>query len=182
MVSSFHLGLCGMMLERSVRNMTMEWPYENETGKRETLSCDVLVLGGGMAGCFAAIEAKKKNPEGKVILVEKGGIERSGAAGSGVDHWETACTNPCCKVSPKEMAEAYIDEQDHFSNGIYHYITARESWDRLADLETYGAKIRDTEGDFKGAPFRDEKTGLMFAYDYENCYTLRVYGTRSSLP
>lgn len=29
------------------------WPYANETGITEKLNCDVLVLGGGLAGCYA---------------------------------------------------------------------------------------------------------------------------------
>ncbi len=47
----------------------------------------------------------------------------------------------------------------------------------MKDMETFGGKIRDTEGEFAGADFRDEKTGLMFAYDYENKFTIRVWGT-----
>lgn len=151
------------------------WPYANEFGDVEQLNCDVLVLGGGLAGCYAAIAAARKGAS--VIIVEKGAIVRSGAAGSGFDHWESACTNPCSKVSPKEIAEAYIKEQDYYSNGIAHYIECREGYDRLLDMEGFGGKIRDTEGEFRGAEFRDEQTGLMFAYDYENKFTLRVWGT-----
>ena len=33
------------------------------------------------------------------------------------------------------------------------------------------------EGEFTGADFRDEETGLMFAYDYKNKFTLRVWGS-----
>ena len=51
--------------------MEYKWPYENEIGKEERVSCDVLVLGGGMAGCYAAIAAARHGA--KVILVEKGG-------------------------------------------------------------------------------------------------------------
>ena len=64
-----------------------------------------------------------------------------------------------------------------YNNGISHYIEAREGYDRLLDLERYGAKIRDTDDEFKGADFRDEATKLMFAYDYVNRFTLRVWGT-----
>ena len=39
-----------------------------------------------------------------------------------------------------------------------------------------GVQVRDISDEFKGAEFRDEKTKLMFAYDYENKYTLRVCG------
>lgn len=112
-----------------------------------------------------------------VTLVEKGAVEKSGSAGTGFDHWESACTNPCSKVSVEEIAHAYIDEQDHFSNGIFHYITCREGYGRLLDIESLGSKIRDDQDEFKGARFRDDKTKLMFAYDYKNSFTLRVWGT-----
>ena len=151
-----------------------QWPYENEVGREEEVTADVLVLGGGIAGCYAAIAAARKGLS--VALVEKGATIRSGAAGSGIDHWESACTNPCSKVTPKEIAEAYVDEQDHYSNGIAHYIECREGYDRLLDMESFGGKIRDTEDEFKGAEFRDEETKLMFAYDYANRFTLRVWG------
>ncbi len=156
-------------------NNSYEWPYTNEFGIEETVETDVLVLGGGLAGCFAAIAAAEKGQ--KVVLVEKGATKRSGSAGTGFDHWESACTNPCSKVTPEEIAYAYIDEQDHYSNGIAHYIECREGYDRLLDLERFGGKIRDTEDEFAGAEFRDEDTKLMFAYDYENKFTLRVWGS-----
>ena len=151
------------------------WPYANAFGEEEHLECDVLVLGGGLAGTYAAIAAARRGK--KVILMEKAATSRAGSAGSGFDHWEGACTNPCCKITPEELTKAYIDEQDHYSNGIAHYIEAREGWDRLLDMESFGGKIRDTEDEFKGADFRDDKTKLMFAYDYTNCYTLRIWGT-----
>ena len=151
------------------------WPFENEKGVKETLQCDVLVLGGGISGCFAAIAAAEKGMN--TILVEKGTLIHSGAAGTGIDHWENACTNPGCTITSEELAYAYIDEQEHYSNGIAHYIECREGYDRLLDLERFGAKIRDNDDEFAGAPFRDEETKLLYAYDYSAKYTLRVWGT-----
>lgn len=155
--------------------MGTQWPYPNECGMQEQLTCDILVLGGGLAGCNAAIAAAQRGQ--RVILVEKGNTLRSGAAGTGFDHWEMACTNPGCKVSPEEMADAMIDEQDHYSNGIAHYIEMREGYDRLLDIERYGGKIRDDADEFVGADFRDDETKLMYAYDYSARYTIRVWGT-----
>ena len=154
---------------------TYNWPYKNELDITEMLSCDVLVLGGGLAGCYAAIAAARRGQS--VILVEKGATARSGSAGTGFDHWESACTNPCSTVTPKEIAEAYVDEQCGYSNGIAHYIECREGYDRLLDLESFGGKVRDTDDEFKGAEFRDDETKLMFAYDYKNKFTLRVWGS-----
>ena len=152
-----------------------EWPYENQLNQREDVISDVLVLGGGIAGCYAAIAAARRGLS--VALVEKGATVRSGAAGSGFDHWESACTNPCSGVTAEEIAEAYVDEQDQYSNGIAHYIECREGYDRLLDMESFGGKIRDTEDEFKGAEFRDDDTKLMFAYDYKNKFTIRVWGS-----
>ena len=151
------------------------WPYENEVGMEETITSDVLVLGGGLSGCFAAIAAARKGRS--VVLVEKGAVEKSGSAGTGFDHWESACTNPCSQVTPEDIAEAYVREQDWYSNGIAHYIECREGYDRLLDIESFGGKIRDTEDEFAGAEFRDEQTKLMFAYDYRNKFTIRVWGS-----
>ncbi len=153
----------------------IRWPYPVAWDKTTKLSSDVLVLGGGAAGCFAAIGAARQGA--RVLLVEKAATISSGAGGSGCDHWESAATNPCSRVTPEELADAMIRSHDGYSNGISHYIECREGYDRLLDLENMGAKIRDTEDEFCGAEFRDEKTRLLFAYDYVSRFTLRVWGT-----
>ena len=151
-----------------------DWPYPLEWEKEEIVETDILILGGGIAGCMAAIAAAKSGQ--RVLLVEKGATKRSGAGGSGCDHWESAATNPCSKVTPEELTGAMLDDNDGFNNGISHYIECREGYDRLLDIEKMGGKIRDTKDEFRGAAFRDEKTKLLFAYDYVNRYTLRVWG------
>ena len=153
----------------------MKWPYPVEWNETEAVEADVLVLGGGAAGCFAAIGAAEKGA--RVALVEKGATVASGAAGSGCDHWESAATNPCSRVSPEELTEAMIRAFSGYNNGISHYIECREGYDRLLDIEKMGGKVRDTADEFKGADFRDEGTKLLFAYDYFNRFTLRVWGS-----
>ena len=153
----------------------MKWPYPAKVSQVNRMEADVIVLGGGIAGCMAAINAAKRGQS--VILVEKGATKRSGAGGSGCDHWESAATNPCSGVSPEDLVQAMLDDNDGYNNGISHYIECREGWDHLQDIEKMGGKIRDTEDEFKGAAFRDEKTKLMFAYDYKNKFTIRIWGT-----
>lgn len=152
-----------------------QWPYENRSGQVQSMEADVLVLGGGVAGCMAAYSAARQGK--KVLLVEKGAAKRSGAGGSGCDHWESAATNPCSTVSPEELLKAMMDDNDGYNNAISHYIECREGWDALLDIERMGGKIRDTEDEFKGAAFRDDETKLMFAYDYKSRITLRIWGT-----
>jgi adenylylsulfate reductase subunit A len=57
--------------------------FEVET---EVVECDVLVLGGGMAGCGAAFEAAHwARAQGlRVVLVDKAAVERSGAVAMGL--------------------------------------------------------------------------------------------------
>lgn len=49
------------------------------------LETDILIIGAGNAGCFAAIEAKKVNPDLQVLLMEKAHIDRSGCLAGGMD-------------------------------------------------------------------------------------------------
>ncbi len=49
------------------------------------LSCDVLVVGGGLAGTNAAMAAAERGAS--VVIADKGKIERSGDIGGGVDHF-----------------------------------------------------------------------------------------------
>jgi adenylylsulfate reductase subunit A len=53
--------------------------------KIREFACDVLVLGGGLAGANAALGAAEKGA--KVCVVEKAHIDRSGDIGGGVDHF-----------------------------------------------------------------------------------------------
>ena len=50
----------------------------------EVVECDVLIIGGGMAGCGAAFEASYWGRGLRVVTVEKAAIERSGATGEGL--------------------------------------------------------------------------------------------------
>ena len=46
--------------------------------------CDVLILGGGAAGCVAAVEAKELAPELEVVVMEKAHVYRSGCLAAGI--------------------------------------------------------------------------------------------------
>ncbi len=152
------------------------WPYAVSYDKENEEICDVLVLGGGLAGCHAAINAAKKGA--KVIVVDKAAVIRSGSGGAGIDHWHHACTNPCCKVTPEEMVNSF----GKYSFGHSNYIVCKESWDALLDVEKMGINFRDVDDEFAGAEFRDEKTKIMFAYDYENKHTIRLRGGANMKP
>ncbi len=141
-----------------------EWPYPIKFGEETELETDVLVLGGGIAGCWAAISAARNGA--KVVILEKGDVKRSGAGGPGCDHWCNVPANPCSRVEPDAWAIEEMNEGGNFSNGIGIQIQCREDWDTLQEMELMGGKIRDTEDEFLGVEGRDEKTKLMFSPRY----------------
>jgi succinate dehydrogenase/fumarate reductase flavoprotein subunit len=151
-----------------------EWPYPVRYDEESTVETDVLVLGGGIAGCWAAISAARRGV--KVVLVEKGATISSGSGGTGCDHWINT-PHPGSNITAEEVVQWELDFNGGYVNALSRYIAARESYDTLLDLEQLGGKVRDTEDEFAGAPFRDEKTKFLFAYDYENRIHFRVWGS-----
>jgi len=159
--------------EGPIAENIQEWPYPVNYGKENEVSTDVLILGGGVAGCHAAINAAKRGS--KVTVVEKGAVIRSGSGGAGVDHWGGAFTNPCSKITPEELMETGGPlSKPGYSFGHTHFINFKESYEALLDVEEMGVKFRDEDDEFAGAEFRDDETKIMFAYDYENRHTIRV--------
>ena len=138
------------------------WPYPIHYDKEQEIDTDVLVIGGGIAGCWAAISAARTGV--KVTLVEKGDTIRSGAGGPGCDHWCNVPANPLSNVDPDEWAQHM--SRMPYCNGIGNQIQCREDWDTLVEMEQIGGKIRDTKDEYIGAEGRDEKTKLMISPRY----------------
>lgn len=53
--------------------------------QRKYLSTDILIIGGGTAGCYAAITAARQSPDARILIVEKANIKRSGCLAAGVN-------------------------------------------------------------------------------------------------
>jgi succinate dehydrogenase/fumarate reductase flavoprotein subunit len=144
-----------------------DWPYPIRFEQEQEIDADVLVIGGGIAGCWAAISAARQGLN--VALVEKGDTVRSGAGGPGCDHWCNAPANPLSNVDPDEWAEHMADRP--YCNGIGVQIQCRENFDTLLELEQMGGKIRDTGDDYLGAEGRDEKTKFMISPRYTKVHS-----------
>src|SRR4030042_1053579 len=138
------------------------WPYPINYEKEQEIDTDVLIIGGGIAGCWAAISAARKGV--RVALVEKGDTIRSGAGGPGCDHWCNVPANPLSNVDPDEWAQ-HMSKMP-YCNGIGNQIQCREAWDTLAEMEQIGGKIRDTRDEYVGAKGRDAKSKIMISPRY----------------
>ena len=57
-----------------------EWPYEVNYGKENVVESDVLVVGGGVAGCRAAISAAQHGVS--VVVADRGFVKHSGQGGA----------------------------------------------------------------------------------------------------
>ncbi|MGN1203089.1 MAG: FAD-binding protein, partial [Eubacterium sp.] len=53
--------------------------------KTEIKNTDILIIGGGTAGCYAALTIAEKSPDTKIIIAEKANIKRSGCLAAGVN-------------------------------------------------------------------------------------------------
>ena len=98
---------------------------------------DVLVIGGGLAGCFAAIRAAQLGK--KVTLVDKAKVARSGA--STFINQMLAPTPPAeIKAWKKELVERgeYLNDQEWVETML------REEKDRVQDLVDWGVPFERT--------------------------------------
>ena len=105
---------------------------------------DVLVIGGGLAGCMAAIKASEQ--EGiRVTLVDKSNTKASGCAASGIDHvWAYI------PEIHEQMGYGLDDmAEDHrlgiafgfFRRDLFNLV-AKTMYDRMLDLERFGIQFR----------------------------------------
>lgn len=112
------------------------------------LHADVLVIGGGLAGCSAAIRARELGAS--VLLVDKAHVRRSGNATSGVDH--TWCYLPefhdALGFTPRQLVEDHITRLGRMQDQDMILTIAENIGERIKELETWGFPFK-TEGKYR---------------------------------
>jgi predicted Rossmann fold flavoprotein len=103
---------------------------------------DVVILGGGAAGVFAALTAKKTNPKAKVALIEKSAVLLSKVKISGGGRCNA--THNC--LDPRELIKNY----------------PRGSKELLGPFYTFGPKETIAWFEERGVKLKAEKDGRMF--------------------
>ena len=79
--------------------------------KTEIITSDVLIIGGGTSGCYAALTIAEQNSELKVVIAEKANIIRSGCL--------AACVNALnAYITEGRKPEDYVDYATKDANGI----------------------------------------------------------------
>ncbi|MBI4320312.1 MAG: FAD-binding protein [Chloroflexi bacterium] len=113
--------------------------------RTEELKTDVLVLGGGIAGCFAAIKARELGLD--VILVDKGAPGRSGLSPciSGVLSYFDAGQDDYDAFYHEAVVESgeWLNDQECLE-GMFE-----ETADRIREMESWGVRFqKDSAGRF----------------------------------
>lgn len=106
----------------------------------------MLIIGGGTAGCYAAITAARRSPERSVLLVEKADIRRSGCLAAGVNALNAYITEG---RTPEDYAEfARRDAEGIIRDDLV--LTMAERFNECAaDLERMGLVIlKDADGKY----------------------------------
>jgi len=118
--------------------------------KEIVIETDVLVIGGGWAGFFAAVKAKEDGAN--VTLVEKGYASRAGASSMNDGHFTVYNPDWGHKLSGWMAQHAIFGE--YMNNPEWTETTCLESYDRLQDVLSWGVvPPRDKNGDL-ARPFK----------------------------
>lgn len=118
----------------------------NTSTKENRLEADILVIGGGIAGCFAAIKASEQGA--KVILVDKGYVGKSG---------QTPYARGFMAFNPNwshklDVWMDYINKtSEYVNNRDWTEITIKDSYARYQDLVSWGVQFKKGED---GQPIR----------------------------
>jgi succinate dehydrogenase/fumarate reductase flavoprotein subunit len=117
------------------------------SAKTEIVETDLLVIGGGTGGPMAAIKAKEKNPNLRVILLEKANVKRSGAISMGMDGLNNAV------IPGYATPEQYVKEITVANDGIVHQKAvmayANGSYPMIQYLDKLGVKFeKDGSGEY----------------------------------
>jgi succinate dehydrogenase/fumarate reductase flavoprotein subunit len=111
------------------------------------IEADIVVVGGGSAGSTAAIRAQESLPRGRVVLIEKAHVKRSGAIAIGMDGLNNAV------IPGHATPEQYVKEITMANDGIVNQRAvlayAESSFAMIQELDRWGVKFQKTEsGDF----------------------------------
>lgn len=111
----------------------------------KTLHTDVLIIGGGTAGCYAALTISR-NSDASVLIAEKANIKRSGCLAAGVNAINAY-------IVKGRKPQDYVDYATNDAAGIVRndlLLTAAEEFNQVTkDMEDLGLVIlKDENGEY----------------------------------
>ncbi len=101
------------------------------------IETDILVIGGGVAGCFAAINAREQGLE--VTLVDKAYAGKSGASIMASGWW--AAFKPEWGMDLEQILDGINENGSYLNNREWSEIMMRDSWGTYMDLRAWGVEF-----------------------------------------
>jgi succinate dehydrogenase/fumarate reductase flavoprotein subunit len=119
------------------------------------IETDVLIIGGGVAGCVAAVKASEHGA--KVTLLDKAAIRRSGGATSGMDHISTI---PNAGITINDIVMQVCDDgvyppifaKKGLTDPNLFYVAWKDTKKKLKELEKWGVSLRWDDGEYYWIP------------------------------
>ncbi|MGM0369760.1 MAG: adenylyl-sulfate reductase subunit alpha [Bacillota bacterium] len=110
------------------------------------LTTDLLIIGGGAAGCYAGIRAKEEEPTKDVLIVDKANIKRSGCLGAGISAIN-AYLNP--GVTPEDFVDYIKTDSEGLVRDDLLYTIAQGVNQVAQNLEKWGLPfLKDEVGNY----------------------------------
>ena len=107
------------------------------------IETDVLVVGGGMAGMFAAIKARERGFD--ITLVDKGYVSQSGGAAFAGGYYNVF--NPEWGHDLDAWVEQVSKTGEYVNNREWTEIVLKDSYDRYQDLISWGVEfVKEKDG------------------------------------
>ncbi len=111
------------------------------------IDADILIIGGGTAGCLAAVEVKEIDPALKVVILEKGHIDRSGCLAAGMNAINAY-------INPGETPESFVKYVRNDARGLIREDLVKSMGEELNTVvkrvEDWGLPIlKDEEGNYQ---------------------------------
>lgn len=115
--------------------------------KVKRITADIVIVGGGTAGCFAAVTIKEASPSTDVLVIEKAHVKRSGCLAAGVNAINAY-------LNPGETPEGYLEYAKKDSAGLVRedlVFSIGQRLNRVTEkLESWGLPfIKDEQGNYK---------------------------------
>ena len=112
------------------------------------IETDFLIIGGGSAGCMAAIRALEIRPDLKLVIFEKSDIAYSGSIARGMDALNIVAIPNF--TSPELYVEAITEGSAGVVDAKPSHVMAERSFDLLKKLQKWGVYFpTDKSGNFK---------------------------------